>query len=76
MSDREIPLCPHCGEPYALGQDLCVRCREPVGDFAVTYYGAQAGLATPRRWARRVLVGWFLVYLVAMALFLLIWSLQ
>ena len=76
MSDREIPLCPHCCEPYAPGQDLCSRCHEPVGDHAVLYYDAQAGLARPRRWARRVLVGIFILYVVAMALFFLIWNRQ
>jgi hypothetical protein len=71
MSDVETPVCPHCCTPYERGQDLCVHCREPVGDHAVLWYDTVAGRAHPRVWARRGLAALLLLFL-ALAL---LWSL-
>lgn len=32
MSDTETPVCPHCLEPYEVGDDFCPHCGKPVGE--------------------------------------------
>ncbi|MHC4941003.1 MAG: hypothetical protein ACYTHK_18865 [Planctomycetota bacterium] len=32
MSDPETPVCPHCFEPYEIGDDFCPKCGKPVGE--------------------------------------------